>query len=149
MSIVVLIATLGAGLGLSAGLAFNLRLSKSLGTPLAATMVNFIVGASLLLLLWSVGLEGTRPTAWPPLWMMLGGVFGSAYVTLSVFGATRLGVGVSTVAATLGQVLGAVVISSAGWFGQQPQLPSWTTIASAALLIGAVVLLSQDREHSK
>ena len=149
MSAIIAIVTLGAGLGLSAGLAFNLRLAKSLGTPLAATFVNFAVGASLLLTLWVVGVDGARPSALPPLWMLLGGLFGSTYVTLSLTGAARLGVGVSTVAVTLGQVIGAVVISSAGWFGQKAQLPSWTTIASAALLIGAVALLSQDREQSQ
>lgn len=149
MNIIIAIATLGAGLGLSAGLAFNLRLARSLGTPLAATLVNFAVGASLLLTLWAIGVDGTRPSALPPLWMLLGGLFGSAYVTLSLTGAARLGVGVSTVAVTLGQVLGAALISSAGWFGQKPQLPSWPAIASAGLLIGAVALLSLDRERSE
>ena len=66
MNFFVLLSTLGAGLGLSAGLAFNLRLARALGTPLAATLVNFVVGAVLLLGLWFVGLDGVRPTALPP-----------------------------------------------------------------------------------
>jgi bacterial/archaeal transporter family-2 protein len=149
MNLLVIFATVGAGIGLSAGLAFNLRLAKALGTPLAASLVNFIVGASVLLWLWFFGLDGARPSSFPPMWMLLGGLCGATYVTLSLITAARLGVGVSTVAVTLGQILGALVITSAGWLGQTPQHPSWTAILSAVLLIGAVALLAKDRERTK
>lgn len=149
MNLLVLLATVGAGIGLSAGLAFNLRLAKALKTPLAASLVNFVVGASVLLLLWVFGLDGTRPTSFPPVWMLLGGLYGATYVTLSLITAARLGVGVSTVAVTLGQILGAIVITSAGWFGQAPQPPSWTAMLSAVLLVSAVGLLAKDRERTK
>nr|WP_246580787.1 DMT family transporter [Deinococcus aestuarii] len=138
---------MGAGLGLSAGLAFNLRLARALGTPLAATLVNFAVGAVLLLSLWVLGVDGARPSAFPPLWTLLGGLFGATYVTLSLIGAARLGVGLSTVAVTLGQVLGALLIGAAGWLGQAPQRPTLTAWLSAALLLGAVALLARDREQ--
>jgi hypothetical protein len=36
----------GVGIGLAAGLAFNLRLARALGILLAASLVNFLVGAS-------------------------------------------------------------------------------------------------------
>lgn len=149
MNLIVLLSTLGAGLGLSAGLAFNLRLARALGTPLAATLVNFVVGAVLLFSLWSFGLDGARPSTFPPFWTLFGGLLGATYVTLSLVGAARLGVGVSTVAVTLGQVLGALLITAVGWFGQTPQRPTWTALVSAALLLGAVALLSLDRERSK
>jgi bacterial/archaeal transporter family-2 protein len=149
MNLLVLLATVGAGIGLSAGLAFNLKLAKALKTPLAASFVNFVLGASVLFLLWFFGLDGTRPTSFPPVWMLLGGLYGATYVTLSLITAARLGVGVSTVAVTLGQILGAIVITSAGWFGQISQRPSWTAILSAVLLIGGVALLAKDRERTK
>jgi bacterial/archaeal transporter family-2 protein len=149
VNLLVILATLGAGIGLSAGLAFNLRLAGALGTPLAATLVNFVVGASVLLCLWFVGVDGSRPSSFPPLWMLLGGLLGATYVTLSLMGAAWLGVGVSTVAVTLGQVLGALVITAAGWLGQTPQRPTWTALLSAVLLLGAVALLARDRERTK
>ena len=111
-------------------------------------LVNFVVGAVLLLGLWFVGLDGVRPTAFPPLWTLFGGLLGATYVTLSLVGAAQLGVGVSTVAVTLGQVLGALLITAAGWFGQTPQRPTWTALLSAVLLLGAVGLLSLDRERA-
>jgi bacterial/archaeal transporter family-2 protein len=149
MNFVVMLGTIGAGLGLAAGLAFNLRLAKSLGLPLAASFVNFLVGTITLLTLWFFGLDGTRPTTFPPLWMLLGGLLGSSYVTLSLVSAARLGVGVSTVAVTFGQVVGALVITGLGWFGQPAQAPSLMGILSAALLLGAVAVLANDRERAK
>jgi bacterial/archaeal transporter family-2 protein len=147
VSLVVVLGTLGAGLGLAVGLAFNLRLARALGMPLAATMVNFIVGASLLLMLWFFGLDGTRPVVLPPLWMLIGGLFGATYVTLSLVGAARLGAGISTIAVTLGQVLGALIITGLGWLGQKPQQPTVTGILSALLLLAAVAVLARDREN--
>jgi bacterial/archaeal transporter family-2 protein len=145
MSPLLVFATIGAGIGLAGGLAFNLRLAKALKVPLGASFVNFVVGASVLLLLWAAGLDGARPSVLPPAWMLIGGLLGSTYVTLSVIGAARLGVGLSTVAVTLGQVLGAALITAFGLFGQRAQSPNWTTVASALLLIGAVALLGRDR----
>lgn len=149
MNLLVILGTLGAGIGLAAGLAFNLRLAKSLGMPLAATLVNFVVGASALLGLWLLGVDGARPSSLPPLWTLLGGLLGSSYVTLSLIGAARLGVGVSTVAATFGQVVSALVITSFGWFGQASQRPTLTGIFSAALLLAAVVVLTRDRQQPR
>ena len=148
MTLAVLLGTVGAGIGLSAGLAFNLRLARSLGTPLAATLVNFAVGAALLLTLWLLGLDGERPGTLPALWMLPGGILGATYVTLSLRGAARLGVAVSTVAVTLGQVLGAMLITGAGWLGQEAQAPSGTAVLSAVLLLGAVALLALDRQRA-
>ncbi len=149
MSLVALIATIGAGIGLSAGLAFNLRLAAFLASPLAATLVNFGVGAGLLLSLWALGVDGARPTAWPPLWTLLGGLLGVTYVSLSLTVGARLGAGASTVAVTLGQVLGAAVITGLGWLGQSAQPPTLTGLLSAALLLGAVGLLAADRERGR
>lgn len=144
-----LLATIGAGIGLSAGLAFNLRLAAVLGSPLIATLVTFITGAALLLSLWALGLDGARPGTWPPLWTLLGGVLGVTYVTLSLISAARLGAGASTVAVTLGQVLGAAVITGLGWLGQTAQPPTLAGLLSAALLLGAVGLLALDRQRGR
>jgi transporter family-2 protein len=141
----VALAALGAGIGLAGGLAFNLRLASAAKTPLAASLVNFVVGGASCLVFWLFGIEFDWPKSWPALWMLLGGVYGATYVTLSLLTAGRLGVGVSTVSVTLGQVLGAALITGLGWFGQAPQPPSWTTLVSALLLLGAVALLARSR----
>ncbi|GAA5514619.1 hypothetical protein Dcar01_03375 [Deinococcus carri] len=149
MNLAVLLGTLGAGVGLAAGLAFNVRLSGALGSPLAATLVNFLVGGVLMLALWTCGLDGARPTQVPAGWLLTGGLLGAAYVTLSLLSAARLGVGLSTVSVTLGQLLGALVIAALGWLGQTPQAPTASSLLSAALLAGAVALLATDRQRDE
>ncbi len=102
----------------------------------------------MLLLLWLLGVDGNRPTAMPPLWMLIGGLLGATYVTFSLISAGRLGVGVSTVAVTFGQVVGALVITGLGWLGQTPKAPTLLSLLSAVLLLAAVALLARDRESS-
>jgi transporter family-2 protein len=145
VSLALVIGTLGAGVGLSAGLAFNLRLVRAVGAPLGAALVNFAVGGALLLTLWALG--GARPSALPPLWMCAGGLFGASYVTLNLASAARVGPGLSTVTVTLGQVLGALLVAGAGWFGQAARRPSAAGLLSAALLLGAVALVARDRDR--
>lgn len=140
-----MLGTLGAGLGLAAGAAFNLRLLHEVKVPLAATLVNFAGGSLLLLTLWVLGLDGARPDHWPPAWMFIGGLLGATYVTLNLIGAARLGIGVSAVAVTLGQVLSALLIGARGWFGQTAHAPTPQAWLSALLLLGAVALLGLDR----
>lgn len=149
MSLVLLLGTVGAGVGLSAGLAFNLRLARSLGTPLGAALANFAVGALVLATLWALGVDGARPGALPPAWMLTGGLFGAAYVAMSLASAARLGPGVSTVAVTLGQVAGALVITGAGWLGQAARRPTPAALLSALLLLAAVALLAHDRARER
>lgn len=149
MNWLVLLGTVGAGLGLSLGAAFNLRLLQSVRVPLAASLVNFAGGALVLLALWALGLDGHRPDHWPPVWTLMGGLLGATYVTLNIVGAARYGIGVSTVAVTLGQVLGALLITSQGWFGQRAQPLNWQAWLSAALLLGAVGLLARDRMQAQ
>lgn len=148
MSLALVLGTLGAGIGLAAGLAFNVRLARALGTPLAATLVNFLVGMALLGGLWLLGVDGARPSGWPPAWMLTGGLLGATYVTLSLVGAARLGVAVGTVAATLGQLLVALLLPALGWLGQARQAPSASGVASATLLVVAVTLLARDRQRA-
>lgn len=145
MTLVLLLGTAGAGLGLAVSLALNLRLARALGAPIGASFVNFAVGAGVLLLLWSLGVDGARPTSAPPFWMLAGGVLGATYVSIGLPSAARLGVAVSSVAVTLGQVMGALVISTAGWLGQTQQRPTGAGLLSAGLLVGAVAVLAVDR----
>lgn len=148
MNLGLLLGTLGAGIGLAAGLAFNVRLARALGTPLAATLVNFVVGGVLLACLWLVGVGREGPAHLPPLWMLTGGLLGATYVTLNLIGAARLGVGVGTVAATLGQLLMALALPALGWLGQAQRPPSATEGLSALLLLAAVALLAGDRQRA-
>ncbi|WP_045234334.1 DMT family transporter, partial [Deinococcus pimensis] len=88
-----LLGTLGAGLGLTVGLAFNVRLAAHARHAVLASLVNFLVGLLLtgLLALLHVG-GGDLTPAGAPLWALLGGAAGAAYVTATLFTARALGV---------------------------------------------------------
>ena len=149
MTLALVLGTIGAGAGLATGLAFNLRLIRALGSPVGTALVNFLSGGALLLVLWALGVDGARPAVAPPPWMLAGGFLGAAYVTLSLTGAARLGPVASTVTVTLGQVLGALLVTGAGWLGQSPQRPSPASLLSAALLLAAVTLVARDRAGAR
>lgn len=144
----ILLGTLGAGFGLSLGLALNLRLSAHTRQPMLASFINFAGGLAVMSTLSLLGVMG--PAAWPaaPWWAFLGGVVGAAYVTLTLLSAARLGVAASTAAVTLGQLAGARLIVGFGWLNQPTRILSLTDVLGAALLLVAVALLARERASS-
>lgn len=141
-----LLGTLGAGLGLSVGLAFNVRLAAHARHAVLASLVNFAVGLVLTgaLALLGVGGQAASPFG-APLWMFLGGAVGAGYVTATLFTARALGVAASTAGVTLGQILGARLIDAFGLLGQSVRPVTLLDLLGAALLLGAVVLLARER----
>ena len=140
------LGTLGAGLGLSVGLVFNVRLARHTGHPVLASLVNFLVAFLLTSLLALLGVLGTsRLPVHAPLWVFGGGLVGAAYVTMTLFTARALGVAASTAGVTLGQILGARLIDAYGLLGQQTRPLSGADVLGVALLFLAVALLSRER----
>ena len=100
------------------------------GTPLAATVMNFAVGAVILLLAWLVkvwisGVGNPLPGEW---WYYLGGALGCFFICLSAWLVRGLGVLLTGVGMIAGQLLGSLaldlivptpgtVIAPATWLG--------------------------------
>lgn len=141
-----LLGTTGAGLGLSVGLVFNVRLAGHARHPVLASLVNFAVAFVLTSVLALLGVLGTAqlPTH-APLWVFGGGLVGAAYVTLTLFTARALGVAASTAGVTLGQIVGARVIDTFGLLGQQVRPVSLLDLLGLGLLFLAVTLLARER----
>lgn len=145
-----LIGTLGAGLGLTVGLAFNVRLAAHARHAVLATLVNFAVGLLLTGALTALGVGGqsTLPLG-VPLWALLGGAVGAAYVSATLFTARSLGIAASTAGVTLGQILAARLIDAFGLLGQPTRPVAVPDALGATLLLVAVVLLARERASSK
>ncbi len=150
MLLAALLGTLGAGMGLSLGLVFNLRLAAHTGHAVLASLVNFGAGLLVTSLLTLLGVLGpaNSPTG-APVWAFLGGVVGAAYVTATLKTAQVLGVAASTAGVTLGQLLGARLIDALGLLGQPLRPVSVLDMLGAALLLAAVVLLARERASSE
>ena len=115
-----------AGVGIAWQQATNGRLRQRVGTPLTATLVNFIGGTTMLVIAAAVhvALVGA-PAAFPvEPWLYLGGVIGVTYIFMSAALVVHTGVlllGLGTVA---GQLVTAFALDAV-W--PAAAAPGWTT----------------------
>lgn len=122
--------------------------SQVYGTPVAATLVNFGVGAILLTLMLLlrlpiVGLPHELPTQW---WYYLGGPLGCVFIGLSAFLVKHLGVLLTGLGMIAGQLVGSVLIDVAA--PAPGALVNAATIGGTLLTLGAVGLASMAGSKS-
>lgn len=122
--------------------------SQVYGTPIAATLVNFSVGAVFLMLLLLVrlpftGLPQGLPTQW---WYYLGGPLGCIFIGLSAFLVKHLGVLLTGLGMIGGQLVGSVLIDLV--VPAPGALVNTATIGGTLLTLGAVGLASMAGSKS-
>jgi transporter family-2 protein len=124
-----------AGMAVGFQQAMNGRVGQAAGSPLTATLINFGVGTTLLLVVFLVSWPFTGgPTALPDTWWLwTGGLVGTVFiavqvVTVRIIGV--LGIGVSLVT---GQLIGAILLD---WV-----LPVATSDLAVTTVVGAVITL--------
>jgi len=133
-----LVLVVAAGAATSLQQALNGRVRATTRDASVATLVNFLVGttALVLALALSAALSGLHPLAWPGpghWYLYLGGPLGATFVAIAavvvrVLGVLRLGLAV-----TAGQLVGAVLLDRA--------FPAPGTSLAAATVIGAALTL--------
>lgn len=126
-----------AGCGIAWQQATNGRLGVAVGTPLTATLVNFIGGATLLGIAALVSVVVSGPTAPFPTepWLYLGGTMGVIYIFLATAIVARIGVLLLGLGSVVGQILTSVIID-AMWPAE-----SGPTLGRASLMV-ALALVS-------
>ena len=119
MLILVLIASVGAGMALGAQPAVNAALARHLGSPLAATVVSLVVSTLLALPpMLAFGRDVDVATALAgPWWLWIGGVSGTLVVLAGLTVAPMIGVALFLVMAVAGQLLCGALIDHFGLFG--------------------------------
>jgi transporter family-2 protein len=131
------------GLGLAVQAPTNALLGRSIGSPMAAALVSFVVGAVALAAV--VALSGWRPApgAWrdAPWAAWLGGLYGAFFVAVAAYGAPRIGAGALLTAAIAGQLAGAVALDQLGALGLPRHPASLTRLAGVALVMGGALLV--------
>lgn len=121
-----LVLPLLAGIGIAWQQAVNGRLRQKVGTPLTATLVNFLGGTAILALAAgiSVAVVGA-PRALPgEPWLYLGGLIGVTYIFLSAALVIHTGVLLLGLGAVVGQLLTAFALDAL-W--PADAAPGWTT----------------------
>jgi len=138
-----LILPFAAGAGVAWQQATNGRLRQRVGTPLTATLVNFIGGTVLLVIaaLIHVGIVGApQPLPTEP-WLYLGGAVGVVYIFLSAALVAHLGVLLLGLGAIVGQLFAAVVMDAIWPAAASPGLVreiAVVTVALASVLVVAI-----------
>ncbi|MFF3256399.1 DMT family transporter [Actinacidiphila glaucinigra] len=138
------LAAVVAGLLLGVQQAMNGATGAATGSPLAATWVNFCVGAVFLGLVWVVkalvtGPAGhAPPTSW---WLYLGGLCGVVFIGASTLLVRRIGVLLLGMAAIAGQLASSIALDVIA--PSQGRSPGVLTIAGALLTFAAVWIASR------
>lgn len=109
------------------------------GSPLAATWLNFFIGALVLGAVWGgktliLGPTGSAPpTAW---WTYLGGLCGVVFIGASTFLVRKIGVLLLGMASIAGQLISSIALDLATPSASHP--PSILTAVGAAITLAAV-----------
>ncbi len=134
-----------AGAVLPMQAALNAGVARTLGHPVNAAVVNFIVGLiALSALAFALRTPAPSPTSFGNLpwyhWIG-GGIAGSFYVFTALFLAPRIGVTALTAGILAGQLLASLAFDHFGWFGLQSHALSPGRIAGVVLLVVGVFLV--------
>ena len=130
-----------AGIGIAWQQATNGRLRQRVGTPLTATLVNFIGGTAILAVaaLAHVAVVGA-PAVWPTdPWLYLGGVIGVTYIFLSAALVVHTGVLILGLGAVAGQLVTAFVLDAA-WPADAG--PGWLAELAMVIVAGTGVVVA-------
>jgi transporter family-2 protein len=125
-----------AGFLMSFQQAMNGTATVHYGTPIAATLVNFIAGTCVLWVAWSVkvafaGPANPLPGEW---WYSLGGPMGCVFIGLGALLVRSLGVLVTGLGMIAGQLLGSL--------GLDLLVPTPGTVVEAATVLGTLLTLA-------
>ena len=122
----------------------NAQLSKSVASPFAATTLQLMVGAAVLLLITTLAgslaaLAGLSDVVW---WHAIGGLASALYVVSGILLFPRLGAVVTVGLYIAGQMLASVSLDTSGILGVVPQSFDLATAAgTGAVLLGIIAIV--------
>jgi transporter family-2 protein len=138
------VLALGAGVSVATQQVLNGSLRASLGSPAWAGLISY-AGGLLTMIVAVIALGESTPSlktmANVPWLAWSGGVFGGAFILLSILLLPSLGAATLFALVIAGQVLAAVTLDHFGALGLEPHPISTMRLAGAALLIAGVVLI--------
>jgi bacterial/archaeal transporter family-2 protein len=124
-----------AGMGVGFQQAMNGRVGQAAGSPLTATLINFAVGTTLLLVVFLVSWPFTGgPTALPDTWWLwTGGLVGTVFIAIQVVTVRIIGVLGLGVSLVTGQLIGSILLDAV--------VPVATSDLAFATVLGALITL--------
>ena len=137
-----------AGVGVGWQQAVNGRVRAVAESSLTATLVNFLFGTLVLLVVLLVSLPFVAwPAVWPSQWWLYaGGAVGALFIAIQVFTVNRIGVLALAVSLVAGQVLGALALDL--FFPVASSAVTVWTVAGAALTLAGSWLVTLARKQA-
>lgn len=130
----------------------NAQLSKATGSPFAATTIQVVFAAILLLIVaiatgTSAAFGGLSAVPW---WHAIGGVATALYVASTILVFPRLGAVVAVGLFIAGQMLASLGLDSFGVLGVPQQAPRPATLlGTAAVLVGVIAIVFGQKGATK
>lgn len=122
----------------------NANLRTELNSPVWSGFMSYFLGVVCMVLL-AVVLRDPVPSvtvmARVPWWAWSGGVFGAAFIALSILMIPKLGGAAFIALLVTGQMIASLVFDHFGWLGIPQRPVDVGKLAGVALLIGGVVLI--------
>jgi transporter family-2 protein len=150
MKIFYVIWAIVAGIIIATQTGTNTALRIQLNSPWLASLTNFMIGISALLVVILIispsSFAGMKPIFMGevPLWKMIGGLLGAFFVTSITVLTPKLGVGQVVILYLFGQIMMSMVIDHYGWFGMQiDRMTIKKSIGIAFIIVG--VILTQKK----
>ena len=144
--IVLVLLAIGLGVLLPVQAGINAQLRVTLGEPLTAALVSFLVGTVALALGGTLA-RAPLPLgpAWAasPWWHWIGGVLGAVYVAGAIVLAPRLGAATLVAAVVAGQMITSLVLDHFGWVGFPLQEVTPARLLGAGLIVAGVMLVQR------
>ncbi len=139
-----MILALIAGAMMPTQAATNNRMAITVGSPIFAAFLSFVVGTLLLLivaLFSGLGSASYSAVTQAPATAWLGGFFGACFVTAAVLLVPRLGVAMTFSLFVAGQLLMSLIIDHYGLLGVEVKEINLPRIAGIVLITAGVVLI--------
>ena len=131
------------GAGITAQVGMNATVSRTIGSALLASIVNFTIGLAALSALALLAAARPSPGSLSavPGWAWLGGLCGAAYVAASTMLAPRIGATALLALLLAGQLVSGLLADHFGVLGFPQHPVSWQRITGVVLLLAGVWLV--------
>lgn len=141
--------SLAVGLIIPLQQAMNAKMRTFVVNPMYASLVNFLAGAVLGIVVAAIMSASGEPGNWrrateAPWWAWCGGLIGMAFITAGVLCVPRIGVASFSAAVLVGQLVGAMLLDHMGWMGVIQRQITATRMCGVALLLVGVWLIHRD-----
>lgn len=126
------------GMCMAAQTAVNAHLGVVVDSRLFASVINFTVGLSLLIILHFALLKTKKPGVKDgpmPAWFLTGGLFGVLFVVGNIITAQTVGTGMAVVILLTGLMIGGLLVDQFGMFRSARRPVGWKEVAGVVVMV--------------